>query len=92
MLLSLKKSNAIPLNKRRELLNGLGYDWHPALTDGRLNNPLPNSSGKPRLFILDGHAAVNLPASDVPAAYTAAQRTAQVMPAITGGVDHGAKA
>jgi hypothetical protein len=43
---------AIAPNKRRDMLKDLGYDWHPALTDGRTNNSVQIDGGKkPRLFI-----------------------------------------
>lgn len=50
------------LNKRRDLLRGLGFDYHPALKDGRVNNPINDAGGvgKPRLYIRAGHLAANL--------------------------------
>jgi primase-polymerase (primpol)-like protein len=69
-----RKAGAIPPNKRRELLQQLGYDWHPALNNGRVNNPIPLDGGKPRLFIRDGHISANLAtAAEVVRAYQAAQ-------------------
>lgn len=46
----------VPHNKRRELLQSMGYDWHPALHEGRANNPVMIDDGKkPRLFVrVDG--------------------------------------
>lgn len=42
----------VPHNKRRELLQSMGYDWHPALYEGRVNNPtLIDGGKKPRLFV-----------------------------------------
>ena len=42
----------IPLNKRRDLMTTLGYSWHPALTDGRVNNPLAcDHNKKSRLYV-----------------------------------------
>lgn len=38
-------------NKRREMLEALGYVTHPALHDGRVNNMVLPDSGKPRLFV-----------------------------------------
>lgn len=43
----------VPRNKRRRLMNGLGYDWHPALGDngGRVNRTiLQEGAKKPVLF------------------------------------------
>lgn len=37
--------------KRREMLHDLGYDYHPALQDGRVNNVVLPDNGKPRLFV-----------------------------------------
>lgn len=37
--------------KRREMLHDLGYDYHPALPDGRVNNVVLPDNGKPRLFV-----------------------------------------
>lgn len=37
--------------KRREMLASLGYIYHPALIDGRVNNMVLPDGGKPRLFI-----------------------------------------
>lgn len=38
-------------SKRKEMLEGLGYTYHPALVDGRVNNLVLPDGGKPRLFI-----------------------------------------
>jgi hypothetical protein len=73
------RSNSVPPNRRREMLQGMGYDWHPALglTHGRTNNVILPDAGKPRLFVRQGHEALKLvlPA-DVARAYTAAQSPA----------------
>jgi hypothetical protein len=47
-----RAGNRIPRNKRKEILKGLGYEWHPALNEGRLNNPISDggTTGRPRLF------------------------------------------
>jgi len=51
----------IPRNKRRELMQTLGYDWHPALsaTAGRVNNVVAPDNGKPRLFCKVGSISWN---------------------------------
>lgn len=41
----------VPINRRRDLMIGLGYDWHPALKDGRVNNAVLPDNGKPRLYL-----------------------------------------
>ena len=73
LLESLRMTRAVPPNKRRALMRDIGYDWHPALKDGRLNNPLPVIGGKPKIFIKNGHAGQHLSAAEVPAAFQAAQ-------------------
>jgi hypothetical protein len=60
LLDDLKLTKAIPINKRREILQALDYDWHPGLTDGRANNYVNIDGGKPRLFIKKGHIHSNL--------------------------------
>jgi hypothetical protein len=79
LLDDLRVTKAIPPNRRRELMHGLGYIWHPALRDGRVNNPIGLDPGKPRLYIRTGHAdiAIEYP-SDIAAAYQAAQSGAAV--------------
>jgi hypothetical protein len=53
------KDKAIPKNKRRDMLESLGYVTHPALPEGRL--PITLSDGtKPRLYIKEGHPATAL--------------------------------
>lgn len=77
LLTRLNKSNRVPLNKRRDLLNSLGYDWHPALLHGRVNNVIAPDNGKPRLFIRAGHAAAGIVnGAEVARAYSAAQTVA----------------
>jgi hypothetical protein len=44
-------SRSIPLNKRRDIMLNLGYDYHPGLVGGRVNNSVLPDGGKPRLFI-----------------------------------------
>ena len=49
-----RMARAIPPNKRRELLQSLGYDWHPGLKEGRINTPTTTDGGRPRLFVKMG--------------------------------------
>lgn len=65
----------VPRTKRREMLQRLGYDYHPGLIEGRVNNVVSPDNSKPRLYIREGHLALNLsdPAS-IAKAYTAAQQ------------------
>lgn len=50
----------VPRTKRREMLQRLGYDYHPHLPDGRVNNVVQPDNAKPRLFIRLGHLVGNL--------------------------------
>jgi hypothetical protein len=77
LLQNMRKTSALPPNKRRELLQSIGYDWHPGLNNGRVNNTIPLDGGKPRLFIKDGHISSNLiTVVEIVRAYTEAQSTA----------------
>lgn len=68
------RARSVPLNKRRDLLLGLGYDWHPGLIEGRVNNTVLPDNGKPRLFVKKGHpAAAIVGAAEISRAYSAAQ-------------------
>ena len=69
-----RASNKIPINKRRAILQDIGYDWHPSLKGGRVNNPLLYETGKPRLYIREGHISRNLKQpAEIVKAYIAAQ-------------------
>ena len=46
--------------RRREILKSLGFDYHPALMDGRVNNPVLPDGGKPRLYIHENCLARSL--------------------------------
>lgn len=50
----------IPPNRRRELMKSIGYDWHPALKDGRVSQVLVNEGGRPRLYIRTDHPDRNI--------------------------------
>lgn len=43
--------------KRKEMLYAMGYEYHPALHDGRVNNIVLPDNSKPRLFIKKDAAA-----------------------------------
>lgn len=71
---SKRLGNRIPPNRRREIMQGLGYDWHPALTNGRVNTLVALDGGKPKLFIRDDHPDRSITAAgEVTKAYEAAQ-------------------
>jgi hypothetical protein len=46
--------------KRKELLENMGYIYHPALAEGRVNNTVMPDAGKPRLFIHKDSPAIQL--------------------------------
>ena len=53
----------------------LGYDWHPALPRGRVNNNIQPDNGRPRLYIKNDHPSKNIPEPHLVAqAYTDAQK------------------
>lgn len=69
------RAGAVPPNRRRDVLVSLGYDWHPALVKGRVNNFLETDGGKPKLFVNAGHLSLMLTApAQVAQAYVAAQK------------------
>lgn len=74
LLDNLRQGQRINLVKRKEMMRALGYELHPALPDGRVNNPVMPDGRKTQLFIRTGHpdAALTV-AADVAKAYTAAQ-------------------
>jgi len=53
----LKASIQVPRVKRRRMMQDLGYDWHPALvhSGGRVNNPIHQEGGKPKLYCKIDH-------------------------------------
>lgn len=82
LLDNMRAARMIPRNRRRELMRSLGYDYHPALKDGRVNNSIMPDNGKPRLYIKAGHIHSNLEgAAEVARHYTAAQMVGGVQAA-----------
>lgn len=78
LLTNLRAERVIPRRKRRELLQDLGYDHHPALPSGRVSRTLLEDGGKPRLFVRHGHPALEATDQDqVIEWYLAAQRGEQ---------------
>jgi len=74
LLVQLKAERRIPRNKRRAMLQSLGYDWHPGLTNGRVSSPIAAEGGKSRLFIRDGHIHAGLTVStEISRLYSEAQ-------------------
>jgi hypothetical protein len=71
---NMRKGGMVPRSKRRELMRSLGYDYHPGLKDGRVNNVIVLENGKPRLYIRVGHIHSNLTnAAEISRLYAAAQ-------------------
>lgn len=69
-----RATRQIPPNKRRAMLQSLGYDWHPSLPDGRVNNVVAPDGGKTRLFVKKGSILENLTTpADVAKRYQADQ-------------------
>lgn len=66
----------VPLSKRRELMRTIGYDYHPVLTDhgGRTDSAVNPDGKKSRLYLRNGHLALNIiKRSQIAEAYSAAQ-------------------
>jgi len=77
LLDSFRAGGKISHCKRREILRSIGYDWHPALPRGLVNNPIPLEGGRPRLYIKQGHICANLQTpAEVVRAYQEAQGVA----------------
>lgn len=75
LLTELGLERKIPPTKRRLMLQQMGYDWHPALNKGRVNNVIVAEGCKPRLFIKSSHESYGLTIpADVTAHYLAAQK------------------
>jgi hypothetical protein len=76
LLLSVRADQKIPLNKRRELMQSLDYDWHPRLKDGRVNMIVMPDGGKPRLYVHKNNKSGLLldSASQIAKAYSDAQK------------------
>jgi len=66
-------------SKRKEMLETLGYFYHPALIDGRVNNLVLPDAGKPRLFIKsDSPASAIANAAEAAKAYEQANNHTRV--------------
>lgn len=59
-LKELHAARRVPQNKRKELLESLGYVRHPRLNEGRTNNAVQPDSCKSVLYVREGHPALNL--------------------------------
>jgi len=65
----------VPRNKRRDMMKTLGYDFHPYLSDGRVNEVVTPDGRKPKLYIAARHRdkTLTLP-QEISRAYSAAQQ------------------
>lgn len=74
LLKELHAERSVPINKRRDMMRSLGYDYHPALTKGRVNNKVRPDDGKPHLYIHEKSISRQLETpADVEKSYEAAQ-------------------
>lgn len=73
LLERLNVARRVTHSKRKEMLQDMGYIYHPALAEGRVNNLVLPDGGKPRLFILK-----NSPAASIQGAAEAAKAYEQV--------------
>lgn len=72
LLAELGKARVLPRNKRRELLEGMGFAAHAGLPDGRVVAPLPDGT-RPRLYTVPGTAAAITDPLEAAQLYLAAQ-------------------
>jgi hypothetical protein len=65
---------AMPRSKRRDMMQALGYDWHPGLRNGRSTTALPGTNERPILFVRRGHHSSGMDGGpEIIAAYIKAQ-------------------
>ncbi len=71
---------SVPRNERRQMLIAMGYDYHPGLPQGRVNNVIAPDNGKPRLYVTEAHGSkLIVGAAAIAKAYTEAQARASVL-------------
>lgn len=76
LMAAIGRGNSVSRAGRRDMMQAMGYQWHPNLPRGRVNNPSQSDGGKPVLYILNGSPlALLTSAADILAAYDRAQRT-----------------
>lgn len=75
------RERQVPPNRRREMLQNLGYDWHPGLlsTQGRVHNAVLPDAAKVKLYVLAGSPAAEFRGTpaEVASAYAKAQGVAK---------------
>ena len=68
------KGRSVPINRRRDMMKTLGYDWHPGLPGGRVDNMVAPDGARPRLYVAKGHSSLALAShADIAKAYVDAQ-------------------
>lgn len=79
LLEKLGMARRVTHNKRKELLQDMGYELHPGLHDGRVNNLVLPDAGKPRLFVQKTSAARHIVgAAEIARAYEQANNHTRV--------------
>lgn len=79
LLEKLGAARRVTHSKRKEMLHDLGYGYHPALVDGRVNNLVLPDGGKPRLFIRNDSPARHIAgAAEAAKAYEQANNSGRV--------------
>lgn len=64
----------IPRNARKEMMQKMGFDYHPALPEGRVHSIVQPDNARPRLYIRNGHISANIEnQTEAAKAYTKAQ-------------------
>lgn len=66
--------------KRKQILEQMGYQHHPALSGGRTNNNVLPDNTKPRLYIHTSRLEMQLGATEAAKNYETANNRAMVMP------------
>lgn len=75
LLKSLRSDARISHSKRRQIMQDLGYELHPGLPDGRVDNPVAPDGKRVQLYALRGGPAAAIAGrSEIARAYTAAQQ------------------
>jgi hypothetical protein len=92
LIKDMRKDHMVKRTKRKDLMRSLGYDYHPGLRDGRVNNVIVDTvkDGKPRLYIKVGHIHANLEGgADIAKHYMAAQGDVLAIKSLDTSVNNG---
>lgn len=60
MLQKLRKESQVPPRKWRELMQSIGYDWHPSMLNGRCTKAVSPDGAKSVLYVKLGHPIMEL--------------------------------